>query len=382
MAGEVRIVPVDSNARLTTFLDLPKQIYANDPHWVPPLTFELKDRLNLRKNPYFDHASMHMWLAYRGHTAVGRISAQVDKLAEKHHHAAIGHIGFFEAENNTIVSQALLKTAEDWLRKRGRTSVLGPYNPSINEEPGILVSGFDSPPMMMMGHSPPYYAKLFEEAGYSKAKDLYAFYLDIRNDIVPPTIKRLCNRMTKAGKFTLRRISTRRYEEDLNTILTIFNDAWSSNWGYIPMTDAELKHTVDNLKLLIREEYTYIAEAEGRPIGMMVTLPNINEILLRIQGKMFPFGFLRFLWWLKMKKETTVRVPLMGVLKEFQNTPLGGAVAMSLIEQIRQNGVANGASHAELSWILEDNPRMISILEQIGSRNYKTYRVYGKSLAQ
>jgi GNAT superfamily N-acetyltransferase len=380
MAGEVRVVPVDSNARLAMFLDLPRQIYTEDPNWVPPFSLELKERLNPRKNPYFQHAEMRMWLAFRGHTPVGRISAQVDKLVDKHHHAAIGHIGFFEVENNVLASQALFNAAEEWLRKMGRTAVLGPYNPTINEEPGVLVSGYDAPPMMLMGHSPSYYAGLFEEAGYTKAKDLYAFHLDIRNEILPPTVKRMCERMMKAGKFTLRRVSMRRYREDLNVILTIFNDAWSDNWGYLPMTDAELKHTADSLKLLIREEYTYIAEAEGRPIGMMVTLPNLNEIVQRIDGKLWPFGIFRLLWWLKTKKETTVRVPLMGVLKEFQNTPLGGAVAMAMIEQIRQNGVANGVSHAELSWILEDNPRMIGILEQIGSRNYKTYRIYGKSL--
>lgn len=382
MAGEIRIVPVDSNARLDAFFHVPHALYADDPHWSPPFSLEWKERLNPRKNPYFEHAEMRMWLAYRGHSPVGRISAQVDRLVEKHHGEAIGHIGFFESDNNVTTSQALFGAAEDWLRKRGCARVLGPYNPSINEEPGVLINGHDMPPMMLMGHGRPYYPALFADAGYAKAKDLYAYYLDIRQEILPPTIKRLCDRMLRDGKFTLRRVSMRRYKQDLDTILAIFNDAWSENWGYLPMTDAELKHTADGLKLLIREELAYIAEADGRAIGMMVTLPNLNEIVKRIGGKLWPFGIFRLIWWLKAKKAKTARVPLMGVLKEFQNTPVGGAVAFALIEQIRQNAVQSGVEHAELSWILEDNPRMIGILEKIGSSHYKTYRIYGKSLVR
>lgn len=380
MAGEIRVVPVDDKKRTATFHALPRRIYADDPNWAPPFSLELKDRLSHTKNPYFQHARMRMWLVYRGSEAVGRISAQIDRLVPQYQGEAIGHFGFFECENDIGASHALLETAEAWLKRHEITRILGPFSPTINEEPGILIDGFDMPPMMLMAHGRPYYAQLMESAGYEKARDLYAYYLDIRNEILPPTIKKLCDRFIRDGKLKLRRVQMKNYAADLKIVLHIFNDAWSENWGYLPMTDAELKHTADGLKMLIREDLAYIAEAEGRPIGMMVTLPNLNEIIKAIDGKLLPFGIFKLLWWLKAKKAKTTRVPLMGVLKEFQNSPLGGAAAFALIEQIRQNGVAGGAEHAELSWILEDNPRMIGILDKIGSRRYKTYRVYGKAL--
>lgn len=380
MTQPVRIVAVENKRQLDRFLELPRRIYADDPAWVPPYMPELRGRFDRKNNPYFEHAELQAWLAWRGDEIVGRITAQVDRLVPEHHGEQIGHFGFFEVMDDPEAAAALLEAAESWLRERGMIKAYGPYNPSLNEEPGILVDGLECPPMMLMGHSRPYYPAMLERAGYVKMRDLYAFYLDIREDVIPDVIKRLVARCLRDGRLEIRPISMRHYDRDLGIILDIFNDAWAENWGYIPMTDAELKHMADGLKPIIREELTYIAYSEGRPVGMMVTLPNMNEIMEMIDGRLLPFGWARLLWWLKVGYPKSVRVPLMGVLKEIQGTAFGAAVAFALIEQIRQNAAAKGCEHAELSWILEDNPGMLGILEKIGSTPYKTYRVFGKNL--
>ncbi|RMF10673.1 MAG: GNAT family N-acetyltransferase [Alphaproteobacteria bacterium] len=381
MSAALTITPVTSRRDHRAFVTLPRRIFADDPHWVPPFSPEVNERLDRDKNPYFDHAEMMRWLAWRGDEPVGRISAQIDQVALAHQDGNTGHFGFFDVIDDAEVAEALLSTAEDWLRAHGITTVLGPYNPTISEEPGILVDGFDAPPMMLMGHSRPYYQRLVEANGYVKAKDLYAYHLDIRNEILPAGLKRLTERFRGEGKLMLRNVRMNHYDEDLAIILDIFNDAWSANWGFLPMTDAELKHTADGLKILVKPEMSMIAEWQGKPIAMMVTLPNINEILKAIDGRLLPFGWVRLLWWLKVGPIRTVRVPLMGVLKEHQSSALGAAASLSLIETIRTSAAANGVCFAELSWILDDNMPMRGILEKIGSRLYKTYRVYTKSLS-
>src|SRR5690606_11074814 len=206
-----------------------------------------------------------------------------------------GHMGFFEVMEDWEAASALFEVAENWLRERGMVKVYGPYNPTLNEEPGVLLTGLEFPPMMLMGHSRPWYPAMFERAGYEKMRDLYAFYLDIRDDVIPVMIKRHVARCFKEGRLAIRPISIQHYDRDPKIILVFFNDAWSGNWGYIPMTDAELKHTADGLKPIIREELTYIAYAGGRPGGMMVTLPNMNEIMKAIDGRRLPFGWAKLL---------------------------------------------------------------------------------------
>lgn len=380
MSQVLRIVAVETPKEFDAFLRLPWSIYKNDPNWVPPLLMELKERLDPKKNPFFQHARARYWLAYRGKKAVGRISGQIDDLGVAHLGEKIGNFGFFECENDAETAKALLQTAEDWLRSEGMVTIYGPYCPTLNEEPGIMVDGFDAPPMMLMAHSLDYYSGLVEAAGYAKVKDLYAYYRDIRRPFLPEAVKKLIAKVQASGRVKLRRINMREYDRDLGIILEIFNDAWMENWGYVPMTDAELKHTADGMKLLIRDDYVYIAELEGEPMGMMVTLPNLNEIAARINGSLLPFGWAKFLWWLKIGRHRTVRVPLMGVRRSIQNKPTGAVIAFMLIEAIRSNAAAQGATHAELSWILEDNLRMRGILENVGCDLYKTYRVYGKSL--
>ncbi len=381
MTSAITIKEVTNKQDLKRFVKLPWDLYKDDPNWVAPLILERMEVLDPSKNPYFKHARAKFWLACKGERVVGRISAQIDELVEQKYHEKIGHFGFFECINDDQAAGALLDTAFQWLKQNGRDKVIGPFSLSINEEAGMLVDGFDTPPSLMMNHALPYYQDLMTNYGMEKIKDLWAYYLKFDQDVLPPTIKKMITRSMRDGKIRLRPINMKNYEQDLKTILEIFNDAWSGNWMALPFTEAELNKTVKDMKLLIREDFAYIAEYDGVPMAMMVALPNLNEIITDIKGSLFPFGIFKLLWRLKIRPTyKTVRVPLMGVRKEFQNTAVGGAMAFALIEECRIHAANSGCTHAELSWVLEDNSRLSKMLETIGCWRYKNYRMYTKTL--
>ncbi|HEC01666.1 MAG TPA: N-acetyltransferase [Sphingomonadales bacterium] len=381
MTSSITITEVTDKAGFKAFVTLPWALYKDDPNWVAPIIMERLEILDKDKNPYFEHARAKFWLAYKGNEVVGRISAQIDDLVEQQHNEKIGHFGFFECINDPAAAAALMDTACAWLKSEGRTSVIGPFSLSINEEAGMLIEGFDTPPSLMMNHALPYYQDLMTGYGMDKVKDLWAYYLKFNQPILPPTINKLIKRSMRDGKVRLRRINMKNYAEDLKIILDIFNDAWTDNWMALPFTEAELNKAVKDMKLLIREDFTYIAEYDGVPMAMMVTLPNLNEIIADLDGHLFPFGIFKLLWRLKLNpRYKTVRVPLMGVRKEFQNTALGGAMAFALIEECRIQAEKAGCTHAELSWVLEENTRLSKMLETIGCWRYKNYRMYSKTL--
>ena len=339
------------------------------------------DAIDPNKNPYFEHAQVRLWIAYKDGKPVGRISAQIDELVPKYHGINTGHFGFFDCIDDQKVANALFDTACNWLRENGMVEVIGPFSFSINEETGLLVEGFDTPPRLLMGHSRPYFEKLVLNSGLKKVKDTWAYTLDISKPILPPVMQKLVTRAVEKGQVTFRPINMDKYEEELKLILDIFNDAWIDNWKYIPFTEAELDHAVKELKMIIREDFTYIAEIDGVPQAMMVTLPNINEIIKDLDGKLFPFGVLKLLWRLKFKPSfKTVRVPLMGVRKEYQNSRLSGIMSLGLFEACRQTATAIGVEEAELSWVLEENTRLSKLLETVGCVKYKTYRLFQKDL--
>lgn len=381
MTSSITIKEVTSKQDREQFVKLPWTLYKDDPNWVAPLIMERMEILDPKKNPYFEHARAKLWLAYKGTQIVGRITAQVDDLVEQYHHEKIGHFGFFECINDPLVANALMDAACGWLKAQGRAKVIGPFSLSINEEAGMLVEGFDTPPSLMMNHALPYYQDLMEGYGMEKIKDLWAYYLKIDEEVLPPTINKLIKRSMRDGKIRLRKINMKNYEEDLKIILDIFNDAWSDNWMALPFTEAELNKAVKDMKLLIRDDFTFIAEYDGVPMAMMVTLPNLNEIIADLDGRLFPFGIFKLLWRLKIRPSyKTTRVPLMGVRKEFQNTVAGGAMAFALIEECRIHAEKAGCTHAELSWVLEENTRLSKMLETIGCWRYKNYRMYTKTL--
>jgi hypothetical protein len=381
MNSPLHIKEVTTKTDLKKFVEVPWMIFKDDPNWVPPLKMERTELLTKGKNAYFEHAVAQYWLAYNGNVIVGRISAQIDDLVEKYHNLKTGHFGFFECINDQEVANLLLDTATSWLKERGRDEILGPFNLSINEETGLLVGGFDTPPSLLMGHALPYFENLLVDYGLKAVKDTWAYRLNIVETGNPPAIQKLVDLTFAKPNINIRPINMKNYEKDMKTIMSIFNDAWVDNWKYLPFTDAELSQNIKDMKLLLRPDFTYIAEVDGVAQAMMVTLPNLNEIIKDLDGKLMPTGLFKLLWRLKIKPSyKSVRVPLMGVRTAHQNTRLGAALAFGLFEKTRLLVASTGVTEAELSWVLEENTRLSKMLETIGCVKYKTYRIFSKEL--
>jgi GNAT superfamily N-acetyltransferase len=378
--GGVQVAEVKSKADLEIFINVPWRIYEGDPYWVPPLRFERRDMLDREKNPFFQHAEAAYFVARMDGKPVGRISAQVDRLAQQYQGEGTGHFGFLEAVDDPLVFDALFEAAENWLRERGMTRVIGPFSPSINEESGLLVEGFDEPPRVLMGHARPFYGEHVEELGYAKVQDLWAYDLNITHEF-PSNVQRILDKARKQEKLKLRRISKKSFDKDLDIFIDIFNDAWRDNWGFIPMTEAEIAKMGKDMKPFIKEQGCMIAEWDGVPAAFMLTIPDINQAARDLNGNMLPFGWAKLAWRLMVKSPTRCRVPLMGVRQQFQGTLAGASMALLMIEEIRAATVKEvGYRRAELSWILESNVPMQRILEMILCRHYKTYRMYEKAL--
>lgn len=375
-SAECVVLPVSDRQSQKAFLALPLRLYANDPNWVAPLEFEQKQRI-FGHNPFFEHAECQAWLAWRDGRSVGRITAQIDALYEQYQHAKVGYFGMLEAENDPHIFAALLATAEAWLRERGVEEVQGPFNLSINEEVGLLVEGFDSPPFIMMGHAPAYYQQALEALGYHKVKDMVTYLVDPA--FASP---RVMTRLVKKADcdIQLRSLDLKRKTEEFELLRDIFNDAWSGNWGFVPFTRAEFDEVAKSLAILMNKDSIQIAEIDGRPVAFIVALPNINEAIKDFGGRLLPFGWAKLLWRLKVRFPQTARVPLMGVRREFHHTVLGPALAFMIIDTVRQGLVRRGVKQVEVGWILENNAGMRNIIETIGGVDYKKYRVYGKQL--
>lgn len=373
----VQIVKVTDRKSRDTFIRQPWSIYKDDPLWVPPLLLERRMHLS-PKNPYFEHAECSLWLAFREGKPVGRISAQIDQLHLERYQDDTGFWGMLEAEDNIETFQALFNTAETWLAKHGMTRAQGPFNLSINQECGLLIDGFDTPPSMMMGHVPPYYAEHIEQCGHSKEKDLLAYILTDEAVELSATRKKIVKKTQK--RIQTRTIKKSQFDKDLETIFSIFNDAWAQNWGFVPFTPNEYSHVAKDLKLLINEQFVRIAYVDDIPAAFIVLLPNLNEVIQDLNGSLFPVGWLKMLWRLKVKYPQTARVSLMGVLSKYQESLLGAALAYRVIDDIVDASKKAGLKEVELSWILEDNVGVRGIIEDFGGRVYKTYRIYSREL--
>ena len=372
----LKVLKVNNRSDFNDFIRLPWSLYTDDPMWVPPLLLERRMHLS-PKNPYFEHAEFCSWVAYRNGKAVGRISAQIDQLHIDRYQDATGFFGMIEAEDDSRTFQILLNTAENWLRRQGMRRVCGPFNLSINQELGLLVDGFDTPPSMMMGHARPYYGDRILENGYQKEKDLLAYVISTDSELTS-AVKKIMARAQ--NRVIIRDLRKSHFIKELQIILNIFNDAWSKNWNFVPFTRAEFEHLGKDLKMLADEELVKIAEIDGEPAAFMVLLPNINEVIHDLNGRLFPFGWLKILWRLKVKFPKSARVPLMGVRCRYHDSLIGAALAFGVIAGVKQPALKRGLKEIELSWILEDNTGMRSIIESIGGRVYKTYRMYGKKL--
>jgi hypothetical protein len=373
------IRPVDTKKDRKAFVDFAWDVYKDDPAWVPPLKDEVHGLITPGKNPWFEHAKAQLWLAERGGKVVGRISAQVDELVLEHIGKGIGQWGMFEALDSEAAA-ALIATAEDWLRGEGMTSALGPISLSIWDEPGLEIEGFAQPPTVMMGHHRPEYQGWIEAAGYGKAKDLITYELDITGWDDP-----LINRLIAAGernpKIRIRMVDKSKFAEEARLILNLLNDAWSNNWGYVPLTEAEIAYAGKKLKPIIFNELVRIAEYDGEPVAFMLTLPDINELTADLNGELFPFNWIKLLWRLRKPRTRRLRVPLMGVARKLHNTRLASQLAFMMIEFTRRDGTKKyGATHGEFGWILEDNKGMLSIAQLPGAAVNHRYRIYEKAL--
>lgn len=373
----IEIVPVQGRALLDRFIRLPERLHKDDPHYIAPLHMERLDALT-PKNPFFGHADVQFWLARKDGRDVGRISAQIDHQALSIRPDAAGQFGMIAAEDDPAIFAALLSTAENWLRARGRSRIEGPFNLNINEEMGLLVDGFDTPPMLLMGHDKPYIGARLEALGFAKEKDVYAYLYDIRVDL-PAGARRLVERPLPDG-LTVRSIDFKRYNDEIRAVTSIFNDAWANNWGFVPLTDIETDHLAKSLKPLLDARLVSIVEWKGEPVGFLVCLPNINEAISDLNGRLLPFGWAKLLWRLKVSGVKTARVPLMGIRRSFAQGVIGSLLPFLLIDRVRKNAVPMGFTHVELSWILEDNLPMRRINESLGGVAYKTYRIYAKAL--
>jgi GNAT superfamily N-acetyltransferase len=373
-SAAVTVRPVADRADLNRFIRFPWRIYANDPVWVPPLLSDLKTVLDRRRHPFHQHADVEYFLARRGDEVVGRIAAIVNHRHNEFHEERTGFFGFFECIDDADVAGALLETAEAWLRERGMERVYGPESFSTNEESGLglLVDGFDKPPVVMTAHTPPYYPKLVEGAGYVKAKDLLAYWLDDQRP--PERLVRGVERLQQAERVKLRTLNLKDFAGEVGRIKEIYNSAWERNWGFVPMTDAEFDHLARQLRPVVNPRLCAIAEVDGEPVGFALALPDFNQALKHVNGRLFPFGIFKLLWY--QRKIDTLRVLTLGLKPGYRKK---GIDAMLYLHIFRE-GVAAGFKQAECSWILEDNWDMRRGLERMGARVYKTYRIYEKSL--
>src|SRR6476469_726866 len=379
MSSAVTIRPVESKKDRQAFVDFAWEVYKDDPHWVPPLKDEVHGLITPGKNPWFEHARAQLWLAERGGKVVGRISAQVDDLVQQHMGKGIGQWGFFDALDGEAAA-ALIAKVEEWLRAQGMTPSLGPISLSIWDEPGLEIEGFAEPPTAMMGHHKPEYHAWITAAGHTKAKDLLTYEVDIEH-WDDPMITRLIEMGEQNPRIRIREIDKSKFAEESRLILNLLNEAWSHNWGYVPLTKAEIAYAGKKLKPIIFNELVRVAEVDGEPVAFMLTIPDINELTADLNGELFPFNFIKLLWRLRKPRTRRLRVPLMGVARKLHHSRLASQLAFMMIEFTRRDAVSKyGATHGEFGWILEDNKGMLSIAELPSAEVNHRYRIYEKAL--
>lgn len=374
----ITILPVTDARTRRDFIRVPVMVHQDQPHFVARLHFEMRAHISA-KNPFFLHAQHQLFVAYGEGRPVGRISAQIDALAQREGAPTVGHFGFLDAANAEVVTP-LLAAAEAWLKAQGAASIAGPYSFSVNDECGLLVEGFDHAPYVLMNHAPAWLGAAVEAAGYEKAKDLLAFHMDTREPF-PRAATRLAEQADTIAGLRVRPLVMRRLHAELTGMLRIFNEAWRNNWGFIPMTPEETTFMAENLKPILIPQLAQIAEIEGAPAAMILALPNVMEVIRDVKGRLWPLGWLKLLLRLKLRGPTSVRVLLMGIRPEFRSGVMGAVLSATLISRLRDACLARNIRWVEMSWILEDNAAMIRLIEAVGGAPYKRYRLYAKEIA-
>jgi hypothetical protein len=375
MAVEIRKSPI--GVRLDDFLGVVDYIYRGDPNYVRPLDLDLKQRISL-KNPFFDHADGVLFTAYRNDWCVGRCSAQIDREHLARHRDDAGFFGFFDTIDDTEVAQALLGAACNWLAERGMKRARGPLSFGINEELGCLVEGFETPPMVLMPHHRSYQGGLIENAGFSKLKDLYAWRYTVGD--VPSRARKAHDELAALSELRARHCEMNNFSAEIRTIVDVFNDAWSENWGFVPFGERELAKMAEELKRIIIPELCYIAEIDGEPAAVALALPNVNELIRDLGGKLAPLGLPKLLWRLKVVGPSTARLAILGIRKKYRSVKKYAGLSTYLYVKMNEAGERCGIKWGELSWTLEDNAPVNVAIKFMGGMIYKRYRLYEKQL--
>lgn len=373
MAAPVEVIPVEGDETREAFIRLPWGLYGDDPHWVPPLLRDMRRMLDPRVHPFHAHSRVRPFLALRGGRPVGRIAAIHNRRHQEFHGEDVGFFGFFESVRDPAVSGALLDRAAAWLRGRGLGALRGPTSFSTNEQAGLLVEGFDGPPVVLMPYNPPYYEELLADYGFRTAKTLLAYYIDEQEP--PEYLKRAGRIVERRTGVGVRALRMEDFGQELATVRHIYNSAWEDNWGFVPMTDAEFEHMADELRPILDPNLALIAEtSEGEAVGFVLALPDFNQVLIHLDGRLFPLGWLKALW--HRRKIFRMRVITLGLLESYRGKGIDALLYLHIIRK----GAARGVTFAELSWVLEDNDRMNRPLERLGGTVYRRYRVYDAPL--
>lgn len=363
---------------LREFLDCVDLIYRDDPRYVRPLDMDLRDRLNPKKNPFFAHADGIVFTAHRAGQCVGRVTAQIDREHLARHKDDAGFFGFLDTIDDAEVASALLGRAEAWLRDRGLKTARGPFSLSVNEEIGCLVEGFDSPPVLMTPHHRPYQGRLIEEAGYAKAKDVFGW----RYEVGEPNarVRKAQAEIRAMPEIKARPLSRKTMESDVKMTLEVFNDAWSDNWGFVPSTPREADKMAADFKMFLVPDITVLVTIDDEPAAVAIALPNLNELIGDLGGKLFPLGLPKLLYRLKVEGAKSARLILLGIKKKFRSQRKYAALSLFLYGEMNDGGKRAGMTWGELGWTLEDNAAVSAGIRMMGARKYKTYRVYEKAL--
>ena len=373
MTLELRQTPI--GGKITDFLNLVDYLYQRDPNYVRPLDMDMKDRLSA-KNPFFEHGDGVIFTAFRNGFCVGRCTAQMDREHLARYKDSVGFFGFFDTIEDEEVAKLLLDAASKWLRERGMKKIRGPFSLSINEEMGCLIEGFDTPPMVLMPHHLPYQGALIEKCGFQKLKDVYAWRYTVGE--VPVRAQKAHDELAALPELKTRHIDMRNLDSEVRMVMQLFNDAWSENWGFVPFTEKELSKLAADLKLIAIPELTYIAEINGEPAAFAIALPNINELIRDMKGKLGPLELGKLLWRLKVKGPKTARLALLGISKKFRGQRKYAGLSIYLYSKLNESGQKLGIEWGELSWTLEDNGPVNVGIKFMGGKIYKKYRIYEK----
>lgn len=369
---QIEITEVRSKSDLKRFIKFPWKIYSGDPNWVPPLLLDRYEFFDRQKNPFFRHAEVRLFLAKHNGEILGRVATCINNAYNEHHQVRVGAFGFFECTDNYDAAYRLLKTAMITLASSGMEVMRGPLNFSTNHECGLLVEGFDSPPVVMMTYNPKYYAAFFDRFGLHKAKDLLAFRIT-ESELPDERTRKLVERLRERSGAKFRKLKMRDFDHEVQRCIEIFNDAWQNNWGYEPLSDAETRHIAKNLKQIVDPDLVRFAEIDGEAIGFSLALPDVYQALIKLNGRLLPFGIFKLLWHTKVRnKINQVRVVLMGVKEKYRKRGIDNCLYLDTFDI----GTKKGYKTGELSWILENNELMISAIERLGGKRYKTYRMY------